>query len=1267
MSSQLTGLVFIGNPKLSTIEQVEAFVLEYPSGTASPFRNGDINIIIVHRPGGITEIIEASCIKSSQFLTDVNYDKIQEDILTRMGKYQQTEQFKEFNIKMGNPESIMNLIIDPRLPLCCCLTDKRDGSFFDLAMFILDQDNNIKGVLTYSKKNEFGCVHSGDVGQLYHGINISEYNPKYKYVIGVYGYSKTPLYKYINQVPAVCIISPDISTVVVVPLNLAEAVCGNGTLAMLGVITFTNSPKFVALSRQLTVNNVNTGEINSDVIHAAKEAICNACDIIDSLSKSDIHESTVAQVEQPFTQIVCPTIESSLKILPTHRPIIYFEDGLQVANSCLFEVFEKSTLVNFSTQLSIYTNADSYKSFKDSKPTVILPLLSIVTGPPSAIIRTPTINGESCTIDNYNFDEMHNTSPFIIFNLSDKWNVIAAVGCTMRCTGLFIIHPSIKGTVQEIMQNVNRAALCMASHYSIVLVFIDGNYYWYRGISWRGLVDYHPKFGDDVSTLFTPDKINKWIESGGILSILKMPVLISKSFDQVTFMGEQYTISQAFDQVNKYSIDELCDQFIQSNIHDLLTQISCILPPDELSKISVSVAKNLKEKIDSSFKDEITTISAKIFEGTTREELKELVNRKGVIVGLKRKYQQKIGIIIDSINGLSSQHASSSRKTDLNLNRIIRKAAISANVAEFSKMTHDDFLALVAKVEEFAIFSVNTNAFTAIGTIDKSLLAFINSNIEFPLSLLDRCPQLDGDTVATLTKYNDHPLGGDKCLTLPKSHTGEDRNVSALPIALISSLVDITHPDKTDWLNLCNAEPATWRLIYRHLIRNGNQTRELQISPTSGDLTLFLGWLFLSGALSIVHDVSSPTESSSLDNFDDTRTRCIRNLIGLTMTTLSAGQTPKTDIFTFFGPNPKLLRENESWIISGLAKILKYTGWDHTFIKFKIGTYLVKLLRNILTDPLTDKLRKAIKGESLKTQTDHKQNKNKELQFAHITVVVLFKLKDDESLRPNIKEVAERILELRPTHDKVSESIKAFIKFFSEIKHITINDDYWEDKKGHFHTILAIACDVHTKRSGEFAKQKKEILDDLESGSLLELDSINKLKAPFEHYTSAEKGVHIQNYSALEKKDKVKLKGDAEFKRVSYSVTNDQDLEFDKKLEYVLSTKTDVKNSHLVKETSELTIVSDEYIHPIIKLFKDYPTELNFVELFFRSNSLSIAEMIDIICTCRNISLIYKELIIVLINESNIDETKFYNITETLIMHWQDNVDGETIAIELLR
>ena len=53
MSSQLTDLVlvFIANPILSTREEIQGLVLEYPPNTASPFRNDEVDLLIVHRPG----------------------------------------------------------------------------------------------------------------------------------------------------------------------------------------------------------------------------------------------------------------------------------------------------------------------------------------------------------------------------------------------------------------------------------------------------------------------------------------------------------------------------------------------------------------------------------------------------------------------------------------------------------------------------------------------------------------------------------------------------------------------------------------------------------------------------------------------------------------------------------------------------------------------------------------------------------------------------------------------------------------------------------------------------------------------------------------------------------------------------------------------------------------------------------------------------------------------------------------------------------------
>jgi hypothetical protein len=1274
--NHLSSVTIQSNPFLGTRHEIETYVLTQPPGTACPYQNSSINILIVHRQDGGLDTIDISNIPKIKFISALNHDDLTSGIIGRLTKFDQTRLFESYHIKTGELGSIINLDIDPRTPLntlYCCITEKIGGDYFDLELLVLNEDNKIIGILSYKNRKLNGCTHSGDIGALYHGISIDEYNPKYKYVIAVCGYSKKLLSTFTNQVPAVCIISKTTETIIVVPLNLAEAVCGNATLAIIGVIM---NEQFVTLTRQSNVANINTGYINASLQHAAEESIRNSMDIIaasvsvrPAVTYGGAAASDTSDLAESHTSV---TEVTEVKVdLPNSRIVIFVEDEI-LDISDIFSIGD-TTYVSFGEVLRIFTTKEKFKDRKLEKLTTRLPLLGTVYGPAAALVRTPEVDGITTTIEK-EFNKMINSSPLPIFIVSDKW--LRSI-CQYLCTAIFILIPSIKGSVSYIMDNINRDALCMASPYSIVLVFIDGEYYWYRGVSWDGLVDIVPKFGENVSELFTSEKINNWVSIGGISRILKMPVLVPATFNSVIYEDKLLTIQAAFDIVNSLTIEELSDPKTLFDIQNMLTQISCILPPGELSKITVIIATKLKEKIDSCHKEELTTIYMRIFEGTlSQEELQILNNRKSQIVGLKRKLARDISSLIEMISNLASQRASSSRKTDLQ--RIIHIAKVKQNVSDFNKMTFEQMLKIVegedSEKRRYIIFLINSNANAAIAAIDKSLFAYINSNPESFLLPSTRCIELDGETTVYLVGQSGHQYEGDKCLTFPQSHSGEGRRRSSLPIVMLKCLFGIKDPN-INWLELTNGETAFWRLLFRNFIRNNNQTRDYGINPASGDLTLFVGYMFLLAAVSLCPKSVSSSEESVVVDSDATIPESIRSLIGFAITTLSSGQTPKTDIFTFFGSNPKLLKENESWIMMMFVPLLKFTGWNLSSIRFNIGTYLVKLLRNILTDPLTDNLRKLVKKISLDKQTESIQSRNEELRFARLAGAVLFAAKDDKDVRSIFREIAQRLLEFKPAVSK-QKNIKSFIKFFETMSGISIGDDLLEDKR--FIHILAIACNIHTKRSGLFAVQKKEILEQFKSGTLVPGSDmspvITELTTPLQKYTS-DGEVHIQNLSAFEGLDLQKMKGDAEYKRTPYSITVQEDLEkedaeFKSKLNYVLGIKSSEESIVTVSVSGEGAACEElvsQVVHPIIKLFETHGGAVYDFAKSFYLGDLNLPASIDVICTFNNISPTYKELLSVLIKESNIDIIKLRDIIGILLANWQDNVNGESKAIEFLR
>ena len=697
---------------------------------------------------------------------------------------------------------------------------------------------------------------------------------------------------------------------------------------------------------------------------------------------------------------------------------------------------------------------------------------------------------------------------------------------------------------------------------------------------------------------------------------------------------------------------------------NFLIQLTYILPPDELTKISASIIKYLEQKTDRN--TELSDIAMEIYKGSQREELKALKHKMGLLKGKMREYKRSIAGIIQYAGSLANLNASSTATTDLQ--RLKRKEAVGKNVASFNDMTREDLIKKIADVENFMIGRIDIQYIKGISTISNSahMLRFIkeslDSNTEM-ISLLKRCSELGGETVSLLIEHGDHPLIGDKSIAISESHTRS--GVSAMPIPVIVLFIDMKIPLQ-DWLAMANdPEIAFWRLTFRNMIRSGKSTREFEISAASGELTLWLVYTFLSFAIAISNDISSETVG-----FNDTTTIFIRNLICFAITTASSGTNPKTEIFTLFSQNIKLLKEDESWIVCMLAKVLRFSGWNIDLIKFRLGSYFVKLLRKVLTDPLTDKLRKDVKSVAIKEQNKSFRNVQHELYFASIVCRIIFLFKDDETIRSKAIEISTRILEFKPSHKIPNGSVKEFIQFFNHIINKDIQPDFWEEK--YFKHIVSVACDVFTKRSAVFAGPKQDVID--KKGC--DKDFIKDLQKPYAHYKE-DGEVHIQNSKSFENIDIGGIKGDAELKRISFCLQG-QTLpleELEERIKYIIGSEEDITSTSLdtvsIAAAEDLQVVEVK-VHPLIILFEDHPDKSNsakvleFVRSIF-SNRLSIDEIIHIIFESIKISKEYQNLILVLIKEADIDADNIYKIIELLLVNWRDNVSGESKAIEILR
>lgn len=224
---------------------------------------------------------------------------------------------------------------------------------------------------------------------------------------------------------------------------------------------------------------------------------------------------------------------------------------------------------------------------------------------------------------------------------------------------------------------------------------------------------------------------------------------------------------------------------------------------------------------------------------------------------------------------------------------------------------------------------------------NKTFRKLVGDKGGIPATFLGRCPQLDGETITDLLDivvkdphHQRHPFYGESGIFIP---VPGDYTSSALPIPFFDEFVNMTDPFNVLWSVLTNDQKiASYRIIIRNGIVNSNAIRNYRISPGSLDLTFYLIWIFMSAAEDIAFHGSS---TAVIGDFDDTRTKMIRVLVCLILTTCASGKVPACTAYTFLDNVKIPVSKEDFWIPRRLAAILPFTGWDKDLLERETVIY----------------------------------------------------------------------------------------------------------------------------------------------------------------------------------------------------------------------------------------------------------------------------------------------------------------------------------------
>lgn len=1176
--TELKGLLYQGYPFLATRDELMATLSNQSDNTATPFHRGrELEQLLVKRDGQIKSI-SLEGVNPRFFTSSVSLDNATEGLASRLNNYSQTKCYQNYEIETVEPGTIIrDISCNAGQHQLFCLTEKKSGQYFDLVAYHVDPQDKVLECLNYSKRFSYNNTvsHSGDVGALFHGLSFNSLLPEHKILIAVNGYQKTALNTFIDQVPCLIVAQSNGETLKVISMDLTEAVCVTASLAFLAVVTPSQSNSsevsVTSLSRQINVNDVNTGaqciKINraiNDVLTDYREIL--ATSLAPPTPATDTPSAAAATAAATPTQVVLeptPLLEPMQKQFEnSYRLVTFYEDGLPYSSDNYFSTLSKkkneTLYIGFSTGLDFYTDHDQFQTQRmTSLPVERLALLQTVTGPHAALTRCPTVNGIVQSVNEDRFLTLLNDCRLPQFVVTDRWSRTVAASATRNCNGLIImICDKMKDvSIEETLNTLNRDALCLAGPCSIVLVKIDQHFYWYRGVRWPGLVDIVPVFASDVTMLFTCEKLETWLDRGGVQQY-PWPVLTETANLQCFYLPTTTSTStptptpldntQLFDLIKSLSLEELHVE--NGALIDCLTQMSIMLTPSQLRQLSDQIQAILHQTLNAALKPineeirELTiSLNNEIRELTpTTSSLDQIVtgnNRHllSKLVGQRRACHRKLTSLTTALEQLTSQRASSSRKTDLK--RLLRKTTIQNNVKQVGNMTREDFLDYLGSIDQWLILSLSDDLEGSLEYLGEASTttfcqAVTNGQIDSAAieGLAERCPELDGITVSALIEqsesHREHPLalsasvGSNKdsrALAVPMN----DRSV--LPIPIFECFTDPKFtPFFQPWTEIANdATIATYRIALRSTICKATCTRSFNISPASRELTFFLVYIFLTAGEKIVSCIDSP---ESL-NADSTVTLMLKSLVGLALSTCASGTTPACDIFTLFGPHPKLLKPQELWILEKLATVFPYTGWPQKPFRDSLTRYCVYHLRNRLTDPATEALRREISKTEALAQKKSIMTRTEETQFVNLAIMVFFTLRERQKTTlfstASLQQVAQTTLDHQPSQ-MLRKSSQIILEIFREMARTGLlpESDSSRDE---------ILTNVLTRRSGIYQKPKLQLAENISNANGRK--ELEEIKSRLKEFHDAPR---MQNQRSVDQNDQSGIKGDAELTRASY-------------------------------------------------------------------------------------------------------------------------------------
>ncbi|TVY73239.1 hypothetical protein LSUE1_G006723 [Lachnellula suecica] len=1048
------------DPLASTKQEIRAFLEDLPAGSAHPF--SPERVLLLRTASGIEEI-DISSYSDEFFFNAVDLGELGETLLKRMAGFpSQIGLFNEYAVQQAPSSTFQVPIIHGQIAIFAI--SKRDPTYYDFCLADADQNT-----CCFDAERTFdGITHSGDHTQgsdLLQYIKVDEkLQAEKEFAVFVSGYSYTKLTRFRQSNPVVLVANHTEKVLYIIPVPLDAATIGEATICCPVVVKRDGNSLTCSI---LSAATTDTGKMCSGKKLPSpcfREAIQRA----DFALSAPVREAPREAAADGTVIDAAPSAESTSKpnaVISTKTALI----------PCFINT-ETTQIIRFGSGIEFQAQNQEPEALDESK--VVLPCIfgSKLEGPvllATGLVPKNVPFSNEAALRAY-YEQLKSIVVIVDDRMTDNARNLAS---THRINALFIVQATPKEvlkTTEDILKfldtvNVN-AVTALAGPASLVLIQINENYYFYRGIANRTILNTPSlAFGADVTGIFKD-------LGGEIESIIdpRADRFINLEGPNTIILPTSGQVVQPLDLKKLFEglpVDQI--PTMEEDISAAVPQLQTLLSQIELQDLSKALIMTLSAKVNNATaprRQSYINFLTKEYEATNPESAKRKADMLGELRTFTKQLQKTLESATANLANMMSSQTTSKRTHDLN--RLLRQTTIQNNVEAAKNMTFDSLAGMLeTQAEDMGVMLLNieTTPYTQLLRILKNKSADIDASA--CCNLDSRVLYLEGMDAGIIMEQSrsthsgplSHQLGPENpTMALPYLDLTKG-NGSMLAWVCWDEFVNLKTPFGVRWMEKCNdSHIAALRIMMRGTLSNAVASREFNFqagSPEIGQLMVAL----LMAAMSKLA-TKRTTAPSVTDTADDTVTKLMRGLFGNLLTVAGSGVRPMSMVWQLFGQYPKfdIPSTVTDWsIYTNVVALYPYTGWPIKQFHENLEKLLDKVLIRVVTKNENVDEIKASRSAQL---INYCKLRNIQLEHSRTILKIFTKLlaKSDVE-RP---QIAERLLKNLP--HKLGKQSQSYTKMIDYLEHLRKGGE----RRANDDLVLA---SVFTKRSAAFSAMKNKV------------------------------------------------------------------------------------------------------------------------------------------------------------------------------------------------